>query len=315
MNIQVAENPFSVMVFGSAARGDTDSISDRDLLICSNKKKELLLIKDVYEKFGWSVSAYTYNKLYKMSNKKSLFLQHLKKDGVILYDRSGVLNDILKSYNPKNNYDDELYLNTYISSLIHIKPHNYIEYLLIMDMIYVSLRNFGILYLANKKKYEFSYQSIIDILCKENILDNNLNKLYLKIREYKSKYRRMIKCKNTGKIYSFSDREVLAIDYKLLYEVINSLPKEYFPKYSKESHVEAFYSFINGAMARDKIYYAARLSELLIIKNIKKLEENHFRKMVSMTSNPQYYCYNNRMATYIGKFVKGGNFIKVLRGL
>lgn len=76
-------------IFGSAARGDADAISDRDILIvdddCDVLRKRSVILKND----GFSVASYTFRKLQALAQHGALFLQHLKLEAVIISDRRG----------------------------------------------------------------------------------------------------------------------------------------------------------------------------------------------------------------------------------
>ena len=89
---------YSIAIYGSSLRQSFDMYSDKDLLIVSSSYKSLSKLKNKYEEQGYSVSTYTYKKLQYLSNKSSLFIQHLKVESKIIKDNNNQLSFILKNY-------------------------------------------------------------------------------------------------------------------------------------------------------------------------------------------------------------------------
>jgi predicted nucleotidyltransferase len=82
----------ALMLFGSRARGDHLATSDVDVLQVVKEGPRS------YSSDGFSVVAYTVEQLRSMAQSHSLFLLHLKIEGIILSDPEGVLGGILDSY-------------------------------------------------------------------------------------------------------------------------------------------------------------------------------------------------------------------------
>lgn len=87
---------FAIAEFGSICRSASDNMSDRDLLIVS----PLAHRYELYEKYshlGYSVTSLTEERLRRMRDKGSLFIQHLKHEARILTDESNRLRALLDS--------------------------------------------------------------------------------------------------------------------------------------------------------------------------------------------------------------------------
>ena len=98
----------SVCIFGSVARKNQDSLSDKDALIIFDGSETCKELKRQWSGQGWSVVNYTDKRLTKMADAGSLFVQHLKQEGIILEDANNVLCDLLASYEPKEDYSDQI---------------------------------------------------------------------------------------------------------------------------------------------------------------------------------------------------------------
>lgn len=89
----------SRMLYGSQARGSATFDSDVDLLVVTDA------LSDGWSSGSLSVSVYHPDHLEKMSRRGSLFILHLKQEGIILDDASGALKRIIDSYRPPASYE------------------------------------------------------------------------------------------------------------------------------------------------------------------------------------------------------------------
>ena len=96
----------SVWLYGSRARGDADSLSDIDLLVvCDTDWPEEKVAKlfPLGEGDSCSVSRYSWLELRMMAERGSLFLQHVKSEGLLLYESPqcrGVMLETLERLRP-----------------------------------------------------------------------------------------------------------------------------------------------------------------------------------------------------------------------
>jgi len=176
-------------VFGSFTRGDSDEFSDRDILIVSD---DLLHLKDrriQLEAVGWSVASYTWSKLEALSRARALFIQHLKLESSVLRDDNGRLTDILSRFEPKHSYSLEIEKNLDLIGLVRRYPDGSRGSQWGADVIYVCLRNYGVLKLAELGKYVFSFHAILDELSNASIIDSRSADKLRRLRWMKSLYR------------------------------------------------------------------------------------------------------------------------------
>ncbi|WP_054813445.1 nucleotidyltransferase domain-containing protein [Nocardia arizonensis] len=95
----------ALMLYGSQARGSADPDSDVDVLQVVPQNP------GSYKAGRVSVTAYTPNHLHQMAAKGSLFILHLRTEGIRLTDPHGVLTRALDAYRPPAGYQrlvDEL---------------------------------------------------------------------------------------------------------------------------------------------------------------------------------------------------------------
>ena len=124
-----------------------------------------------------------------MANAGSLFIQHLKQDGLILEDTTGILNDILSVYEPKPDYSAEIIESLSALQLLERLPSSHELDYWSADVLHVLLRNLGILRLANEGLYEFSFHSIAQQLSNLQLIALEDLEVFEVLRAAKSAYR------------------------------------------------------------------------------------------------------------------------------
>ena len=175
----------AIYQFGSIARGDNDTLSDKDILIITDNLDALPNIRKSYQDSGYTVSYYSPRSFKKMASLGSLFVQHIKNEGLCITDQEGWMKDLLSSYKPKEDYTIEI-LN-FSEILETTRRFNSKSSLFCCDVLYIYLRNFAIMRAANSKKYIFSNKDI------SNYLSITFGKiygdLYTTLRPLKATYR------------------------------------------------------------------------------------------------------------------------------
>lgn len=202
-------------LFGSHSRGDADRLSDRDILIVDSDLKRLNARRLDLVKQGYSVASYTWNKFSELSKRGALFIQHLKLESVILCDRDGRLRSILESYNPKSTYQAEIEQNAALASLVSSYPATDRGRLWVADVLYVCVRNFGVLHLASKRRYVFGFEAIIEELKDDGCLDEGHARALRQLRWMKSAYRGEWNLASS-RIVSMLDDAIISIPSQIL---------------------------------------------------------------------------------------------------
>ena len=177
--------------FGSAARSSSDQMSDRDVLVVSGDSQRRQQLFDHWRKAGWSVANYSPSRLLKMIGAGSLFIQHLKLEGILLRDQGGWLERALRSAESNQSYEADARASVSLAApierfaseaLIQQSP-------IVSDLAYVALRNFGICHLADKGEMIFDYHRIVESVGNDFGLSPREMKLVHSLRAGKAAYR------------------------------------------------------------------------------------------------------------------------------
>ncbi|RCX07720.1 hypothetical protein [Marinomonas foliarum] len=179
---------FAIVIFGSQVSGGNDDKSDHDLLIvCEAGNKRSLIEK--YSKIGYSVSAYTPKQLELMQKKGSLFIQHLKFESKILFDKDGEFKrfieccSFIKPKTKEINQSRDSILNAIQS------PQDRILLGWKADYLFVLSRDYFVKYLARNNDLVFNTKRLsVEISKKFNLSIDEIN-TFLRLREHKSNYR------------------------------------------------------------------------------------------------------------------------------
>lgn len=149
-------------LFGSAARRDGDGFSDIDYLIVGNDTKALRARKEYLRGHGFSVSAYTWNRLQHLCANQTLFSIHLKLEARVVFDKDGRLTELLKLCQPKDRYLKDLEQSLELFRPLEHVPPKARGRAWAFDTLAVGFRNSAILMLADRGRYVFSMNAIIE---------------------------------------------------------------------------------------------------------------------------------------------------------
>ena len=179
----------SICIYGSVARKDQDRLSDKDALILFDGSAECKDQISRWKANNWSVATYTPIRLQKMADAGSLFVQHLKQEGLIVEDSTQVLSQILATYQPCTSYRSEIEKSMQgLALLEHVPQTVALEYWS-ADVLHVLIRNIGLLRLANEGVYLFSFQEIAKKLIQLKILHESDLYVFNELRMAKAAYR------------------------------------------------------------------------------------------------------------------------------
>jgi len=179
----------SEFLFGSSARGDDDQASDKDVLIVSNAWGRISHIKEKYSNDGYSVSFYPPSVFAKMCESGSLFVKHIKDEGIEIIDSSHWLKNLLETYTPKKSYAEDLKLfNQVLFTLIRFKTSNRMR-MFCADILHTYLRSYSIMTMAENGYFAFSTQIITSFLQEKFRGQFDFGDIFPKLRKMKKAYR------------------------------------------------------------------------------------------------------------------------------
>ena len=174
---------FVVIKCGSAARGDTNANSDKDI-ICIWKDSKPNFGK-LEQKHG-KIMFYPLETILKMKKMGSLFLSHLDIDGIYI-EGDNTLASAYKDFRPnKKSLEQNIKSTIRFIEDIEWYPDSRIGLLWVMDVIYVATRNIIFCSNAIEGKFLFSYEAALRAFG----LNQEESNLMLNIREGKYAYRK-----------------------------------------------------------------------------------------------------------------------------
>lgn len=148
-------------VYGSVARGDSEDHSDIDLLLLVPASQKRVVYDRLYEELvarfpKVSITLYTRGELQFLRAVKSLFVLHLSRESLILFDRAGKLSSLLENFEPRASYHEDfvgsIRLLDPLRTVVLGAPNNFHR----LSYVYSLFRVFGVYLLAEKHIYEFS---------------------------------------------------------------------------------------------------------------------------------------------------------------
>jgi hypothetical protein len=179
----------AVAMYGSQVRGDADLLSDADMIIVSPDTGALIREKGRLEARGFSCSTYTWKRLYAMAKRGSLFIEHLKKESLILMDRGNVFRSFLDGFEAQADYSADIEDTKNVFALTQYTTVAASSYGWAFDILAVAVRNMGVLLLANQGRYSFSYRDILCALQQDGLLSQDDVYTLNKLRLFKARYR------------------------------------------------------------------------------------------------------------------------------
>jgi predicted nucleotidyltransferase len=148
-------------LYGSVARGDSEAHSDIDLLVvCGSSCEEDLyneIVAVLSQRFDRvSVSVYSRRELEFLAKAKSLFLLHLKREALVLFDHAGFLERILATFEPRASYAEDFRRSLDLTSPLRTMVSGVPNELHRLAYLYSLFRVYGVYLLAERGIFEFS---------------------------------------------------------------------------------------------------------------------------------------------------------------
>lgn len=181
----------SICVFGSTARSTSDQKSDRDVMIVSSDNHRRKRLVALWRHAGWSVASHSPRRFRKMVEAGSLFVQHLKLEGLLVRDQGGWLERELSAAERKQSYEADARASVSLALPVERFDSGALiqTYPIAADLAYVALRNFGICHLADKGEMIFDFHTIADKTGRDFGLTAGEMKLIHSLRTGKAAYR------------------------------------------------------------------------------------------------------------------------------
>lgn len=179
----------SIAIFGSYARADTDMWSDRDLLIVAESAETLQSACAQFRNSRWSVSSYTTRKLRWLADSGSLFIEHLRREAVVIQDPGCQIAEILSAYRPKTTYRCEFANGQDLLSLLESVPKTFAGMRWAFDVLAVAYRTMAVPFLAERDQIAFSTDAIGKGLAYTSRASNQDLQLLQVLRRCKASYR------------------------------------------------------------------------------------------------------------------------------
>jgi predicted nucleotidyltransferase len=277
---------YSIAIFGSSLRPNFDKYSDKDLLIVSDSYSTLNTLKAKYEQDGYSVSTYTYKKLKYLSDKGSLFIQHLKIESQILTDYKGLLSKILENHKESMPSSEQIKESFEYFDFLKNIPNSKIGYAWFCDCFYVGLRNYLILKSAESKKYKFSFLNLLGDLLKSKDIDTNDFETLRQLRVLKKNYRERIDDELPSKDFINS---LIKVGQKL-----NLLSTVNFQRI--DSYNTNLLDYVKTKETNH--YFKLRLIEIFYL-----LSGQRFDEIDRIICNPQLYAMKFKNSEFVNKII------------
>lgn len=283
---------YSIIIFGSYTRDDFDNLSDKDILFVYDKLYPV--DKIIYaQRNGWNCAEYTVDEFKHIAEIGSLFVQHIKQDGIIIKDNNKMIKNILFEYHPKNNYDQEIFDTVKSFNIVKNIENSVIGILWAIDVISVLFRNYCILFLANNKIYEFSFKKINYVIKDIFCLNDEEYNCICKLREFKYIYRH--KCRTDF----FYIKEYITEIINILCKKININIDANF--LSKDNFIDRQYKSLLDE--RDSGYRRLRIFESIYNAMPQIHHCELAKKYEEIIINPSKYAYTFQCHDFLKEFM------------
>ena len=270
--------------YGSVVRGDSDHLSDRDLLLVSNDDHALRLAKTSFTARGYSCACYNWSKLRFLASRNALFIQHLKQESTIVWDKDSMLQSVFDSYAPAPTYSKSMEGARNMVSLTKSFPDSPKGIGWALDVLAVGFRNLAILTLANEGRYVFSFSDLLSGLQEIDRLNERTKSTLLRLREYKSNYRKKDFASLPSREIVFEVQKVIGECFDVSFHS-NAISEESFHQYAL---------YANSLDDTAQWYLRARLFEgaFLTLNSPRILDKKtltRFRAVEEALENPACY--------------------------
>jgi predicted nucleotidyltransferase len=180
-------------LYGSVARGDIESHSDVDLLLVCRASRKLPTYLDIRQALdGYfhklSLTVYSERELKFLHSARSLFLLHLSREAVLLFDRHDFLKPLLEDFQPKKSYREDFQKSLGLIDPLRVVVQGAPNNLHRLSYIYSLFRVFGVYILAEDGVYEFSKTRMARLLAERFPKQKESLELLLRLRALNSNF-------------------------------------------------------------------------------------------------------------------------------
>ncbi|NQV21783.1 MAG: nucleotidyltransferase domain-containing protein [Rhodospirillales bacterium] len=154
----------AIALYGSQARRDADNLSDIDMVVVDADVTALAHAKAALSTRGVSCATYTWRRLQRMSFRGSLFIEHLRREALIIRDNNNSLRSFLEAFRPRGDYLADVDATKRTLALTSRTSDMRASLGWAYDVLAVAVRNLGVLELANRGQYVFAYHDILAAL-------------------------------------------------------------------------------------------------------------------------------------------------------
>jgi hypothetical protein len=186
----IGKDTICKMLFGSAARGDFDRYSDRDLLLVATRPDDLRAAAALYSAAGWSCSLYSWHTLKRLCSRGGFFVEHLRREGKLLRDLDDALAHQIAIARCKTSYSEEIEQARQLFGVIEFVPETFWGASWALDILMVAVRSFGYATLANRGMYVFNYNQMLGHLVNFGLLSRCARLQLAELRIWKVRYRK-----------------------------------------------------------------------------------------------------------------------------
>ncbi len=156
-------------LYGSVARGDVETHSDIDLLLVCRSSRKLPVFHEIRQALEGcfdrlSLTIYSERELNFLSSARSLFLLHLSREAILLFDKNDFLRGLLSNFQPKESYRPDFHKCLSLIDPLRTVVERAPNHLHRLSYIYSLFRVFGVYLLAEKGIYEFSKARMVRLL-------------------------------------------------------------------------------------------------------------------------------------------------------
>lgn len=179
----------ALVAFGSFARGDSDSLSDRDILIVSDDAKVRSSLRFRLERQGWSCIPYSWKRLAALAEAGSLFAHHLRLESRPIIDPQNRYAECVQGSIIRSRYNDSAEAARTLFRLLSFVPSDPIGLHWAADVMAVAIRSVLVAHFADSGEFLFDQQSLAREAQRHGLLKSSGYEVLADLRRAKRQFR------------------------------------------------------------------------------------------------------------------------------